>query len=178
MKGARQVTIKLNILPIENSPGYIIHYLDLRLKFGLHKAFQAQGINIAADLVGSSPEVDPEWIISQNPDVIIKYPMGADYQGGFGQTETAPFQEWLDEMVNRAGFSEINAVKNGEVYIVSQIIKTGAFENVAICYVAKLLYPDLFEDMDPVSYLRQMVEEYMGLDWEDMDGVFIYPSPF
>ena len=43
------MTIKLNIFPIENSPGYIIHYLDLLLKFGLHKSFQAQGINITAE---------------------------------------------------------------------------------------------------------------------------------
>ena len=43
------MAIKLDILPIENSPGYIIHYLDLLLKFGLHKAFQAQGINITAE---------------------------------------------------------------------------------------------------------------------------------
>ncbi|MCB2192659.1 MAG: MarR family transcriptional regulator [Deltaproteobacteria bacterium] len=43
------MTTKLNVFPIENSPGFIIHHLDLLLKLGLHKAFQAQGINITAE---------------------------------------------------------------------------------------------------------------------------------
>lgn len=43
------MTVKLKILPIENSPGFIIHNLDLLLKFGLHKAFQAERINITAE---------------------------------------------------------------------------------------------------------------------------------
>ncbi len=38
-----------NVLPIEDSPGFIIHHLDLLLKAGLHKSFQAEGINITAE---------------------------------------------------------------------------------------------------------------------------------
>lgn len=41
--------LKIKVLPIDNSPGYIIHHLDLLLKFGLHKAFQVEGINITAE---------------------------------------------------------------------------------------------------------------------------------
>ncbi|KIX12972.1 MarR family winged helix-turn-helix transcriptional regulator [Dethiosulfatarculus sandiegensis] len=37
------------VFPIENSPGFIMHHLDLLLKLGLHKAFQAEGINITAE---------------------------------------------------------------------------------------------------------------------------------
>lgn len=43
------MAIMFEIFPIDNSPGYIIHRLDLLLKFGLHKAFQAEGINITAE---------------------------------------------------------------------------------------------------------------------------------
>jgi DNA-binding MarR family transcriptional regulator len=43
------MTIKFKIPPIENSPGFIIHHLDLLLKLGLHKAFQVEGINITAE---------------------------------------------------------------------------------------------------------------------------------
>jgi iron complex transport system substrate-binding protein len=138
----------------------------------------AGGLNIARELIGSSPEVDPEWVITENPEVIMKYPMGAEYQGGFGKTDTAPFEEIRDEIMGRPGFRNIQAVQNGKVYVMSQIIKTGAFENVAICYIAKMLYPDLFPYLDPEEYLREMVEKYLGLDWEVMDGVFIYPNPW
>lgn len=137
----------------------------------------AGGLNIAGILEERSPKVDPEWIITQDPDVIMKYPMGADYQGGFGATEIEPFQAMIDELVSRPGFEQIDAVREGEVYIVSALIKTGAFQNIAVLYIAKLLYPELFADLDPQATLREMAEEYMGLDWEDVRGVFVYPEP-
>ena len=43
------MTTRFTVFPIDNSPGFIIHHLDLLLKFGLHKAFQAEGINITAE---------------------------------------------------------------------------------------------------------------------------------
>lgn len=46
------MAIKFDIFPIDNSPGFIIHHLDLLLKLGLHKAFQAEGINITAEQWG------------------------------------------------------------------------------------------------------------------------------
>ena len=154
-------------------------YKTISKKASNHEVVEmAGGFNIARDLEAGYPEVDPEWVIMQNPDVIIKYPMGADYQGGFGHSETEPFDEVRREMMGRAGFDQIKAVQDGEVYVVSQIIKTGAFENVAVCYVARMLYPDLFADLDPAAHLQEMVEKYMGLDFAEMNGVFVYPEPW
>lgn len=39
----------IRVFPIDNSPGFIIHHLDLLLKFGLHKEFQAGGVDITAE---------------------------------------------------------------------------------------------------------------------------------
>lgn len=136
----------------------------------------AGGCNIARDLVGN--KADPEWIITQNPDVIIKYPMGSIYQGGFGRTDPGPFRAMRTEIIDRPGFNQIKAVKDGRVYIVSQLIKTGVFENVAVCYIAKLLHPDLFRDLDPADHLREMVENYLGLGFGRMEGVFVHPEPW
>lgn len=136
----------------------------------------AGGVNLAEIFTERSPEVDPEWVITQNPDVILKYPMGADDQGGFGATATAPFQAMAEEIISRPGFDEIDAVKDGEVYIVSQLIKTGAFQNIAVLYIAKILYPELFADLDPEIKLREMAERFMGLDFDEIDGIFVYPE--
>jgi iron complex transport system substrate-binding protein len=138
----------------------------------------AGGLNIAKDLTGSYPEVEPEWVIEQDPDVIIKYPMGAKYQGGFGKTETKPFEEMRNEIMERPGFDQIKAVREGRVYILSQIVKGGAFGNVGICYLAKLFYPELFADLDPEAYLKEMTEKYLGLNFEEVKGVFVYPCPW
>ena len=137
----------------------------------------AGGINISAGLKGRNPEVEPEWVVEQNPDVILKYPMGARYQGGFGKTDTRPFEEIRKEIMGRPGFDHIKAVREGRVYILSRDILRGVFESVGICYVAKVLYPELFKDLDPEAYLERIVEKYLGLDFERVKGIFMYPSP-
>lgn len=43
------MTVTLNVFPSDQSPGFLIHRLDLLLKSGLLKAFQAEGINITAE---------------------------------------------------------------------------------------------------------------------------------
>jgi iron complex transport system substrate-binding protein len=136
----------------------------------------AGGDNIAQDLIGN--KADPEWIITRNPGVIIKYPMGAIQQGGFGQKDIIPFRAMREEIMRRPGFSQINAVKTGRVYLVSQLIKTGLFENVAIGYIAKILYPELFKTLDPSAQFREMVEKYLRLDFKKVEGVFVYPAPW
>lgn len=153
-------------------------YVTISSESTVHEILEkAGGYNIGRDLEGKAPEVDPEWVVTQDIDVIMHYPMGADYQGGFGASDDGTFAAIREEIKSRPGFDQIKAVQNDQVYICSQIIKTGAFENVAICYLAKVLYPDLFPDLDPRAYLKEMVEKYLELDWADMDGVFIYPDP-
>jgi DNA-binding MarR family transcriptional regulator len=46
------MTIELDVFHMDESLGFIIHHLDLRLKLGLHKAFKAKGINITAEQWG------------------------------------------------------------------------------------------------------------------------------
>lgn len=153
-------------------------YVTISSSSAAHEIVErAGGYNIGRNLEGGSPEVDPEWVLTQDPDVIMQYPMGADYQGGFGTTDTASFAAIREAIKARPGFSQLRAVQDDEVYICSQIIKTGAFENVAICYIAKILYPELFTDMDPLAMMRETVETYLGLDWSVMNGVFVYPDP-
>ncbi|MFP3975061.1 MAG: ABC transporter substrate-binding protein [Dehalococcoidia bacterium] len=142
----------------------------------LHEVMElAGGMNIAADLETRSPEVDPEWVIEQNPEVIFKYPMGAEYQGGFGHTEVEPFSDMRSEIRGRTGLTEVEAVKEDNIYILSRDIAAGAFENIGVLYVAKILYPELFEDIDPEAQLKEMVEKYLGLDFENLKGIFVYP---
>ena len=138
----------------------------------------AGGVNISAGLKGRSPEVDPEWVVERDPDVILKYPMGAKYQGGFGKADVGPFEEMRKEIMERPGFDRIKAVREGRVYILSRDILGGVFENVGVCYVAKILYPDLFKDLDPEAYLEEMVESHLGLDFEEVRGVFVHPCPW
>lgn len=44
--------IELNVFPLENSQGYIIHQLDVQMSLGLQHAFQAKGFNVTPEQWG------------------------------------------------------------------------------------------------------------------------------
>ena len=44
--------IKLNVFPLDNSQGYIIHRLYMQMSLGLQHAFQAKGFNITPEQWG------------------------------------------------------------------------------------------------------------------------------
>jgi len=44
--------IELSVFPLGNSPGYIIHRLDMLMSLGLQHAFQAKGFNITPEQWG------------------------------------------------------------------------------------------------------------------------------
>jgi len=43
---------ELSVFPLDNSPGYIIHQLDMQMSLGLQHAFQAKGFNITPEQWG------------------------------------------------------------------------------------------------------------------------------
>ena len=44
--------IELNVCPLDNSQGYIMHRLDVQMSLGLQHAFQAKGFNITPEQWG------------------------------------------------------------------------------------------------------------------------------
>jgi iron complex transport system substrate-binding protein len=83
----------------------------------------AGGINIAHDLGGGLanvlPEVDPEWVIEQNPDIIIKITTGEGRNSGYGIEDVTKIKAEREAIMNRLELANVNAVKNGNVYAVS-----------------------------------------------------------
>jgi len=131
------------------------------------------GINVFADLGVSGSEVDPEEILEREPDVIIKDPMGVTY-GGYTATDTSDMEAERDGMMSRPGWSELKAVKNGQVYIEGGDLY-GPMMVINLCYLAKILYPDRFEDLDVEAFHREYLEKYQGLEFK---GIYVYPCPW
>jgi iron complex transport system substrate-binding protein len=120
-----------------------------------------------------SSEVDTEAILVREPDVIIKDNMGVDY-GGYTATDTIDMEAKRDEMMNRPGWRELKAVKNGQVYIQGGEL-FGPKIVINLGYVAKILYPDRFESLDVEAFHREYLEEYQGLEFK---GIYLYPCPW
>ena len=110
-------------------------------------------------------EVDPEEVIARGPDVIVKCITPDSARTGTGlytPPEKEQFRQSYQALISRPGWQDIPAVKNGDVYYMTQFSHGGACKLVGTMYVAKWLYPDLLPDLDPDEVFRAWMEDFQG----------------
>ena len=133
------------------------------------------GKNIAEDLTGVWTTVDPEWVIEQNPDIIIKTPWGISNRG-YDSDDPSQLREVREEVLNRPELANVNAVKNRNVYILTTLDCDGTGCLIGDAYFAKWIHPELFEDLDPQAIHQEYLTRFQGLDYDlNEHGVFVYP---
>ncbi|WOX55532.1 ABC transporter substrate-binding protein [Methanoculleus palmolei] len=138
----------------------------------------AGGRNIFADTAVEYPAVDPEAVISRNPDVIVKIVGAGELVfGGYGDDDPAPFEEVARAIEGRPVWDRIGAVKDGRVHVVHSDVIGGPEYFIGVAYMAKWFYPDLFPDLDPRAVHQQYLSEFQRLDYDlDEHGAFVYPA--
>lgn len=133
---------------------------------GHTRIVEAGGRNIAAELASKVPHVDMEWVIEQNPEIIV-YSMSQEQYNG-----TTPTIEEMEakrkEIIFLPGFENIDAVKTGRVYITDIKMASGLSELVTMLYYAKWFHPDLFRDIDPRAVHEELLRKYFDID---IDGI-------
>ena len=144
---------------------------------GYHQKLEmAGGNNIFGDYSGYF-DVDPEEVMKCNPEIIVKKPpymFGGKY--GYEMDEPTWLKDAKNEILNRPELAESIAVKNDRVYAFDGYIFGGAHCFIAIQYMAKLFYPDLFEDVNPEATHREYLTRFQGVDYDlDEHGIFVYP---
>lgn len=128
----------------------------------------AGGIDLFPEFSAYAFEVDPEEVAGRNPDVIIK----GSTQGYFAN-ESSKFEIILTEITNRPELTDTNAVKSGNVYVISWDAAAGARKKFGPIYLAKIFYPEKFEDYDPNLIMKQYLEVFQGVEYQ---GVYCYPQ--
>jgi iron complex transport system substrate-binding protein len=101
----------------------------------------------------TSSTVTIEQILEWNPDVIF---MGR--------------QSSKDAILNEAGWSSLSAVQNGEVYISPHGVFYWDYDSegiLLVMYMAKILHPDLFEDLDMVEEVKYYYQNFYGYPLTD-----------
>lgn len=133
----------------------------------------ASGTNIAKDLdprTGSSFDVDSEWLIEQNPDIIQKLMSSSDL--GYATFNSTKLNETRREIMGRAELANVNAVKNGQVYLYSYELEyVRGF--IGTIFMAKWFHPELFEDLDPEAIHKEYLEQFEGIPYK---GAYTYPT--
>jgi iron complex transport system substrate-binding protein len=126
----------------------------------------AGGRNIAGDLNTTYPKVNSEFVVEKGPGVIVK-------TFGYGQT-AQNITNLRNTTMARTGLSQVAAVKDGKVYVMSSTITYGPKGSIGLLYLAKVLHPGLFGDVDPAAALDRYAEKYVpGTNQPNL----IYPVP-
>ncbi len=129
------------------------------------------GRNIAA-LLPEYPKVDSEWILEENPDVIIKTLAPESGKPGWNSTEEAA--DILSSFVDgRPGWSNLDAVKNNRIHLLSSEITWGPDGIVGVAYYAIWLHPEI--DIDPVKIYQEYLSQFMDMQYPE-GAVLAYPE--
>ena len=138
---------------------------------GHHEAILlAGGVNIfAGEATGlwGTCEVSPEAILEKNPSAVWKY-----FPGSYIPANQGEMTATYDNLLSRPGWAELDAVKNNRVIIMNYWMAKGCGKLVTICYMAKLLYPDEFQDMSLEEVAREWIERFQGVNYH---GGYSYP---
>jgi len=138
----------------------------------------AGGRDLAEGLSGTWPDVDAEWVVTQNPGAIVAQSYSNYIPSGYGTDDPEEMAAARDDILNRLELAEVPAVKTGDVYMMAflDIATGGSGCLIGTAYMAKWFHPELFEDLDPEAIHQEYLTEFQGLDYDLSEhGVFVYP---
>lgn len=118
----------------------------------------AGGDNVAAGALEGDVQIDPEYLLSQDPDFIIiagSLGFGSDIDEADGLFE---------QYASRTGWDRLSAVQNKRMYEVSHTMSRNAMCFYPTLQMAKLFYPEEFRDVDPDAILKEFFDKYIYLD--------------
>lgn len=106
--------------------------------------------------------LSPEWLLSKDPDVIIK----------MSDDEVESLASVHDAVTNRTGYNNLKAVQSNRVYISRIKLICGPRGVVGLVYLAKALYPDRFADIDPDAVQQEYIREFHTGDYYPDAGFY------
>ncbi|MCL2642655.1 MAG: ABC transporter substrate-binding protein [Candidatus Bathyarchaeota archaeon] len=147
----------------------------------------AGGINIAntpIDSTALSVTLDTEYLLQQNPQYIFLHTVRYTYGGGTNEpsqgidaNNPTGMKNVLQQYTSQPAFDNLDAVKNNNVYLIAGDFRNNAMGGtLGAVYMAKILYPDLFTDLNPKTIHQEYITKFLRLDYNlDTNGVFLYP---
>jgi iron complex transport system substrate-binding protein len=123
----------------------------------------AGGKNIAADSSIPYPHVTPEWVVSENPDVIVK---AVSSVNGYDLDNAGFFNRLREGVRERNTWRHIAAVASGRVHVMDGAISTGPRAIIGVAYMCRWLHPDLFKQIDPETMHKEYLEQFQDIPYQ------------
>ncbi|MCH3964787.1 MAG: ABC transporter substrate-binding protein [Clostridium sp.] len=130
---------------------------------------QAAGGKDAAEIEGNKKPASMEQVLKWNPDIII---MGKSVLND----KNSPIKT-LDQLYSNPQWSQVNAVKNKKVYVNPMGVflwdRYGMESALQFQWLAKLLHPDEFKNLDMVKETQKFYKEFLNYDLTADDALKI-----
>ena len=127
----------------------------------------AGGKNIADGKIERWAPLNPEYVLASQPDVILI--PGSGWVGrdkavlmGFGIQQSVT-RDRLRPYSDRSGWSSMPAVKSSELHSVYHGGARTLYDYAFLQYIAKVLHPEAFADVDPMENHRRFYEKYLPI---------------
>jgi iron complex transport system substrate-binding protein len=190
------INAKVNTIPIDqrhtvyltNSPTLGSERAYVALDTLGQACILAGGTNIANAPAGStalSVTLEQEYVVSQNPDYIFLHTVRYTYGGGTNEpaqgidaTDPTGMKTVLQQFCSQSAYANLAAVKNNHVYMIAGDFRNNAMGGtLGAVYMAKILYPDTFTDLNPQTIQQEYITKFLRLNYNlDTNGVFLYPA--
>ncbi len=125
--------------------------------------------NIADGSIQETGQINPELVISSNPDIIVitgqHWTSATDSMRLGFYADEADSRARLQAYTTRTGWNNLSAVKNDRVYSVFHNLSMHIFDFVGLQALAKDFYPDAFENIDPEQNLKTFFDQYMPISY-------------
>ena len=137
-------------------------FVALGVETGSNEMLELANVtNITAKLKIPYPIVSTEWLLEEQPEIIIKT-ISSD----------TILVDMYDKLISRTGWDKLDAVKNGQVYLISSELCSGPRAMIGSLYIAKWCYPERFASIDPSSVHAYWMKEYYDITLDKF--VFTY----
>ncbi|WP_260856144.1 ABC transporter substrate-binding protein [Pseudomonas oryzihabitans] len=139
----------------------------------------AGGDNIAAPFVQWWGVMNPEQVLMAQPQVIFisgrednsnpaALPMGPGVTADEARSHLRAFMQ-------RPGWANLPAIRDGRLYGVYQGASRSLEDFAMLQFIAKQLYPDLFQDLDPMANYREFYRRYLPIQPQGTFAVGLTP---
>ncbi|OPY53530.1 MAG: corrinoid ABC transporter substrate-binding protein [Methanosaeta sp. PtaU1.Bin112] len=121
--------------------------------------------------------VNLEWLLMQNPEIVIAQLYYEDTNHGFNTDDPSETALGRDDIMNISVLANCSAVKNEQVFMMADNFRNGGDGClIGTAYLAKLFHPELFKDLEPKEIHQEYLKRFQHMDYDlDKHGVFIYP---
>ena len=118
-------------------------------------------------------EADPEHIVATGANWAESKPEVTSVLLGY-EADDAVNNERIQALAARAGFADLDAVKNGNYHAIFHQFYNSPYHFVAIQQLAKWFHPDDFEDLDPWATFTELHDRFLPFE---PSGTFWMSTP-